>query len=127
MVGSAERPRRALRPSVGIRRSPARAAAAGLPLPHWRRRAALSARRDRVVQGAWRTLRDDERARRVSMPVAYAPRAGGRIGRPARILLALSLLAAFVVALRGLDSTRTLEALTSVHGGWVAAASLCYL
>jgi len=63
----------------------------------------------------------------VSVPVAGAPRAGGRIGRPARILLALALLAAFVVALRELDAARALEALASVRGVWVAAASLCYL
>jgi uncharacterized membrane protein YbhN (UPF0104 family) len=63
----------------------------------------------------------------VSVPVAGAPRVGGGIGRPARIGLLLALLAAFVLALRGLDPARALEALASVRGEWVAAAALCYL
>jgi uncharacterized protein (TIRG00374 family) len=63
----------------------------------------------------------------VSVPVAGVPRAAGRVGRPARIVLALALLAAFVVTLRGLDPSRAWDALASVHGEWVAAAALCYL
>ena len=59
------------------------------------------------------------------MPVAGAPRAGGRIGRPARVVLVLALLAAFVVALRGLDATRALQALAGVHAAGVCAAALC--
>jgi uncharacterized protein (TIRG00374 family) len=63
----------------------------------------------------------------VSLPVAGAPRAGGKFGRPARAVLVLALLAAFAVALRGLDPARALQALASVHGAWLAAAALCYL
>jgi uncharacterized membrane protein YbhN (UPF0104 family) len=63
----------------------------------------------------------------VSVPVAGAPRAGGSIARPARLLLVLALIAAFALALRSLDPTRAVEALGAVRGGWVAAASLCYL
>jgi uncharacterized membrane protein YbhN (UPF0104 family) len=63
----------------------------------------------------------------VSVPLAGAPRAGGRVGRPARILLVLAFLAAFVLALRGLDPARAWNALASVHADWIIAASLCYL
>jgi uncharacterized membrane protein YbhN (UPF0104 family) len=61
------------------------------------------------------------------MPVAGAPRAGGRIARPARVVLVLTLIAAFVAALHSLDPTRAIESLAAVRGGWVAAAALCYL
>jgi uncharacterized protein (TIRG00374 family) len=61
------------------------------------------------------------------MPVAGAPRAGGGLGRWARVTLVLALLAAFVAALRAIDPTRAWEALASVHVEWVAAAVLCYL
>ncbi|HEX7941259.1 MAG TPA: lysylphosphatidylglycerol synthase transmembrane domain-containing protein [Gemmatimonadaceae bacterium] len=63
----------------------------------------------------------------MSVPMADAARVGGGIGRPARIGLVLALLAALVLALRGLDPARALEALASVRGAWVAAAALCYL
>lgn len=63
----------------------------------------------------------------MSLPVAGAPRADGGIGRPARAMLLVALLAAFVLALRGLDFTRALEALASVHAAWVGAAALCFL
>ena len=61
------------------------------------------------------------------MPVAGAPRAVGRIGRPARLLLVLALFAAFVAALRRVDPTRALDALAAVRGGWVAATALCFV
>jgi len=63
----------------------------------------------------------------VSVSAAGAARAGARIGRPARILLVLALLAAFVVALRRIDPARALDALAAVRGEWIAAAALCYL
>ena len=62
----------------------------------------------------------------MSVPLAGAPGAGGRIGLAARVVLALALFAAFVVALRGLDATRTLHALAAVHTPWIGAAALCY-
>jgi uncharacterized membrane protein YbhN (UPF0104 family) len=63
----------------------------------------------------------------VSLPVAGAPRAGGRIGRPARAVLLLALFATFVLALRGLDATRALQALASVHAAWIGAAVVGFL
>ncbi len=63
----------------------------------------------------------------MSVRLAGAPRAGGWIGRPVRILLLLALLAAFVLALRRVDPARALEALATVRGEWVALAALCYL
>ncbi len=63
----------------------------------------------------------------MSVPLAGAPGAGGRIGRSARILLVFALLAAFILALRGLDPARAWNALASVHAEWIVAAALCYL
>ena len=63
----------------------------------------------------------------MSLPVADAPRVGEGIGRVARVALVLALGAAFVMALRRLDPTRAWDAISTVHGEWLAAASLCYL
>lgn len=63
----------------------------------------------------------------MSVPEIGVPNAGGGTARAARVVFLLALLAAFGVALRGLDPSRALQALGSVRGEWIVAASLCYL
>jgi glycosyltransferase 2 family protein len=61
------------------------------------------------------------------MPVAGAPSVGTGTGRVVRVGLVLALAAAFLLALRRLDPTRAWDAISTVRGVWVAAATLCYL
>ena len=88
---------------------------------------ALPARGDRVVPRARRALRDDARARRVSVP-------GGRRAtrrRRARASRARRARARARCGVRRrrapLDPTRAWDAIATVRGAWLAAAALCYL